>query len=158
MPTTRFFLTVFLLMFFSQNLLAADDASATQDRTAIAQADLAARKKLIRNNLPLSETEAHAFWRLYDAYEKQLTQLSKRRSANLGRLGADFEAMTDEKAAKYVRENLEMQRDRLKIMSQYFKEIGQILPGKKLARYYQIEYQIRAIIDAKISESIPLIK
>ncbi|WNV03506.1 hypothetical protein RP726_13720 [Candidatus Methylospira mobilis] len=152
------FLTTLWLAFSPLRVFAADDAKPVQTGVVIERADLAARKKLIHDNLPLTETESQAFWPLYEAYEKQLKQLGERRSANLGRLGENFEAMSEENAAKFIRENLKMQSDRLKITSQYFKELEQVLSGKNLARYYQIEYQIRATIDARISESIPLIK
>jgi hypothetical protein len=158
MHGTRFFLPLFFLAMFPHSLLfAADDAGHKQTGKAIEQADLAARKTLIRNNLPLTESEAQAFWPLYEAYEKQIAKLGERRSLFMGSLGENFEDMTDEKAMKLIHETLEQQQDRIKLTTRYFDQLAQVLPGNKLIRYYQIEYQIRAIIDAKISQSIPLI-
>jgi hypothetical protein len=158
MYSVRFFLPAFFLIFAPISLPAADTARPTQTLIATEHADIAARKTLIGNNLPLTETEAQAFWPVYEAYEKQLTKLGERRSAFMGKLGANFETMTDEKAAKIIYETLEQQQDHLKITAQYFKQLEQILPGNKLVRYFQIEYQIRATVDAKIAQSIPLMQ
>jgi hypothetical protein len=95
---------------------------------------------------------------MYEAYEEQIAKLSERRSAFMGKLGENFEAMTNEKAVKIIHDTLEQQLDRLKITTQYFKQLEQVLPGNKLVRYFQIEYQIRATIDAKIAQSIPLMQ
>ena len=159
MHRARVFLPLlFLLMFPHGSLLAADETSHVQMRKVSEQADLTARKTLIRNNLPLTETEAQAFWPMYEAYEEQIAKLSERRSAFMGKLGENFEAMTNEKAVKIIHDTLEQQLDRLKITTQYFKRLEQVLPGNKLVRYFQIEYQIRATIDAKIAQSIPLMQ
>jgi predicted GTPase len=158
MHATRAFLLLLLIFALPLgSLWAADETDKTPNRSDVIQADITARKKLIQKNLPLTETEAQAFWPMYEAYEEQITRLSERRSAFMGKLGQDFETMTDEKAAKIIRDTLEQQLDRIKITTQYFKQLEQILPGNKLLRYYQIEYQIRATIDAKIAQSIPLI-
>lgn len=153
MRTASVFSLAVLLIFLSKPLFAADPAPPGEPPTSYE-----ARKTLIRNNLPLTEAEAKTFWPLYDAFEKKITSFGKRRNSILEKLGENFEFMTDDQARQTVHENLKLQSDRLKIMAQYFRELESVLPGKKLARYYQLEYHIRAIVDAKILERIPLIQ
>ncbi|QFY41804.1 hypothetical protein F6R98_03480 [Candidatus Methylospira mobilis] len=156
MPASRVFW--FLLFLLHALLSDAEEGGQAQARNATVHADLAARKTLVRNNLPLTESEAQIFWPIYEAYEEQIAKLGERRSSFMGKLGEDFDAVvTNEKAAQIIHDTLDQQQNRNKITAQYFKQLEQVLPGNKLLRYFQIEYQLRAITEAKIVQSIPLV-
>jgi hypothetical protein len=154
-----FWSLLFLLISVHASLSDAEESSQAQTRNATVHADLAARKTLIRSNLPLTESEAQAFWPVYEAYEEQIAKLGERRSSFMGKLGEDFDAVvTKERAAQIIHDTLDQQQNRNKITAQYFKQLEQVLPGNKLLRYFQIEYQLRAITEAKIVQSIPLVQ
>ena len=43
-------------------------------------------------------------------------------------------------------------------MQTYMPRLRQALPEKKVARYYQLENKIRAVVDFELARSIPLVK
>jgi len=116
------------------------------------------RKKLVADNLPLTEAEALRFWPLYDKFEQELTKLTERRKAIINKLGEHYDDMSDAMAKQIVLEQLDYQDARLQLMKAYFPRFEKTLPLKKLARFYQIEGRIRAAVEAEIAERIPLIQ
>jgi len=116
------------------------------------------RKRLVAENLPLSETEAKVFWPLYEDFEKGLSALTQRRRGIINTLGENYDDMSDAMAKQITSDQLDYQEARLKLMRAYLPKFDKVLPPKKLARFYQIEARIRAAIDAEIAERIPLIK
>lgn len=115
------------------------------------------RRRLVADNLPLTEAEAQAFWPLYEHFERDLSALVQKRKGIINQLGENYDDMSDAMAKHITLEYLNYQEARLKMMRAYLPRFEKALPGKKLARFYQIEHKIRAAIDAEIAERIPLI-
>lgn len=130
----------------------------TQDSDAARQAANADRRRLVADNLPLSAAEASAFWPLYEHFEKDLSDLARRRQSLINKFGEHYDDMSDAVAKQIALEQLDYQEARLKLMKAYWPKFEKVLPAKKLARFYQIEGRIRAAIDAEIAERIPLIQ
>jgi hypothetical protein len=116
------------------------------------------RRRLVADNLPLTETEAQRFWPLYERFEQDISNLAEQRKAIINKLGEHYDDMSDAMAKQLVLGQLNYQEDRLKLMKAYLPRFEKTLPAKKLARFYQIEGRIRAAIEAEIAERIPLIK
>jgi hypothetical protein len=66
--------------------------------------------------------------------------------------------MTDDGAAKLLKEFMSIQGDRLKLQESYLPKFQKVLPAVKVARFYQIENKIRAVVDYDVASEIPLIK
>ncbi len=116
------------------------------------------RKRLVADNLPLTEAEARRFWPLYERFELEIAKLAERRKTIINTLGEHYDDMSDAMAKQLILEQLNYQEDRLKLMKSYLPRFEKTLPAKKLARFYQIEGRIRAAIEAEIAERIPLIQ
>lgn len=116
------------------------------------------RKRLVADHLPLTPSEAQHFWPLYDHYQRDLSNLVNRRMEIIARLGRHYDDMSDAVAREITIDSIELQEARLKLIKSYLPKFEKVLPAKKLARYYQIEARIRAVVDAEIAERIPLIK
>jgi hypothetical protein len=116
------------------------------------------RRRLVAEYLPLTPTEAHLFWPIYELFMKETAQLVDRRQAIVARLGENFDEMTDEVAMELTKETIEYQEARLKLLKTFLPKYEKVIPPKKLARYYQIESRIRAAVDVEIAKRIPLIK
>jgi hypothetical protein len=124
---------------------------------AVAEQSSQDRKRLVADNLPLSDSESKAFWPLYERFEKDLSALSQRRRTILNTLGENYDDMSNAMAKQITLDHLDYQEARIKLMKGYLNRFEKALPAKKLARFYQIEARIRATIDAEIAERIPLI-
>ena len=118
----------------------------------------AGKKVLIADNMQLSDSEAKAFWPVYESYQRDLAEVNDRIGKVIDDYAASYETMTDEAAAKLVAEVVAVEADRTKLMQSYLPRFQQMLPAKKVARYYQLENKIRAVLNYELATSIPLLK
>ncbi len=137
--------------------------SAPSDRPAdnmqILRDKIKADKKLVvAANMQLTESEAKAFWPVYDAYQKDLAKINKRAAKMIHSYADDWNAGTldNEKARKLISEFLSIQGDELKMMKSYIEKLNMLLPSTKVARYVQIENKIRTLVRYELAELIPL--
>jgi hypothetical protein len=129
------------------------------DNMAIVREALRANKKvLVAENMQLTETEATAFWPVYEEYQTEMSALGDRMVKLIENYGATHKVMTDEVAGKLVKEAIAIQADRAKLQEKYLPRFEKVLPMTKVARYYQIENKVRAVVDYDISSQIPLVE
>jgi hypothetical protein len=118
----------------------------------------AAKKLLIADNMQLSDSEAKAFWPVYESYQRDLAEVNDRIGKVIDDYAASYETMTDEAAAKLVAEVVAVEADRTKLMQSYLPRFQQMLPARKVVRYYQLENKIRAVLNYELASNIPLVK
>lgn len=116
------------------------------------------RKRLIAENLNLTEAEARRFWPVYEAFERDLLELTEKRRRVIAKFGENYEAMTDAMAREILNDRLELEEERTRLRRLYVTRFEKVLPIRKLARYYQIESKIRAAVEAGIAQELPLLK
>jgi len=131
----------------------AQDAAETQAARADIQAE---RTKIVAANLQLTEPEAAKFWPLYNEYRTKHSQLGDRAIALINDFAANYDALTDEKAKDLLKRQLDLDDDRLKLQRSYAGKFDKVLPPKKVARYYQIERKLDAMVAYEAAKSIPL--
>ena len=128
------------------------------DNTALVLEKLKADKKLlVGDNMGLTETEAKAFWPVYDAYQADLGKLNQRTIAMVKTYAASYKSMTDVVAKSLLDEAIAIERDRVALLTSYRPKFGAVLSPIKEARYYQIENKIRAILNYEMADAIPLV-
>ena len=117
------------------------------------------KKLLVSANMDLTESEAKAFWPVYDAYQKDLMGINKRIAKLIDSYAADYQAntFTDMKAEKLTAEYVDIQKAESDLQSSYAQKLGKVLPPKKALRYLQIENKIRAVINYELAAEIPLV-
>ena len=138
-------------------------AAGAQDKPAetmeIVREKIRADKKLlIAENMQLTESEAKAFWPVYDGYQARLQKLTEHTLALIQDYGDHYLTMSDEAARKLVGEYLAIQAERVKLMQTFLPKFRQVLPEKKVMRYYQLENKISAVVDYALAANIPLVK
>ena len=116
----------------------------------------AERKLLVSRALELTDAEASAFWPVYDAYAADQRALNDRLVKVIESFAADYDTLTDERAEELLEDSLSIREDRNQLRRSYLKRFSKTLTGKKLARFYQIDSKIDALLDAKIAAAIPL--
>jgi hypothetical protein len=133
----------------------------TQDNMQILRDKIKADKKLlVAANMPLTETEAKAFWPVYDQYQKDLTAINRRMVKLIESYAADYQAntLTDEKAKKLTADYVAIEKAEARLQESYVPKLSKVLPPKKVARYLQIENKIRAAIKYELAGEIPLVQ
>ena len=135
-------------------------SSAAAQQKGDVQADRAQiqaeRTKLVSENLPLSEAEREAFWPVYDRYRDDMRQLNDRTVALIDAYARRYEALSDLEAETYLKEMHDVQDAQLSLKRSYVGKFRKILPPRKVARYFQIENKMDAIVAYQLSQVVPL--
>jgi hypothetical protein len=133
------------------------DPAAEADVSILLSAIRANRKALVAINLQLTDEESAKFWPVYDRYQKDINELGDRLVSLIGDYTASFSDMTNDKAMKIVDDYLTIDAERVKVKRSYVEEFARILPGRKVARFYQIENKMDAVLRFDLASTIPVI-
>ena len=115
------------------------------------------KKALVAVNLALSDEEARAFWPVYDRYQAELTVVGDRLLQLIEDYKRAFGTITDDEARKLVDAYLAVQRDRAALLQSYVEPFAEVLPGRTLMRFYQIENKIHTVMLYELAETIPVV-
>jgi len=116
------------------------------------------KKLVVAENMGLTESEAKAFWPIYDAYQKDLAQLNDRLSKLIETYAGYYnnKTLTDANAKELTAEAMAIETAELDLKKSYLPKLYSVLPAVKVARYIQIENKIRAIVKLQIAAAVPL--
>jgi len=139
--------------------------SAAQDKPAdnmqILREKIKADKKLlVAANMDLTESEAKAFWPVYDQYQKDLQKINQRIVKVIEGYAEDYRnrSLSDDKARKLIDEALAIDKAEADLKSAYAPKLTKVLPARKAMRYLQIENKIRAVVRYDIASGVPLVR
>lgn len=118
----------------------------------------AQKRAFVGVNMQLTDAEDAKFWPVYDSYQKDLGKINEKIAAMIVDYAKNYETLTDGKANQLLRTNLALDRDLLKLRESYLPKFSAVLPQKKVARYYQLENKIQAVIRFDLADQIPLVK
>ena len=116
------------------------------------------RQAVVAANLGLNESESAVFWPLYRDYRNAVNQAADARVDILRRLFSDYETLTDDDAMSLLDDHLAFEKEMLKIRTSYAKKMSKVLAGRTVARFFQIENKMDAIIDYEMAGEIPLVR
>jgi hypothetical protein len=116
------------------------------------------KKLFVSENMGLTESEAKAFWPVYDSYQKDWMKLNDRAIAVIKDYADNHNSMTNDKAKKLIDEYVGIQADQQKMRESYLPRFRKVLPDIKVARYYQLENKISAVVNYELARNIPLVK
>jgi hypothetical protein len=71
---------------------------------------------------------------------------------------ANYETMSDDVAKNLLDDSLSIDSDHQKLRQSYLSKICGVLPDKKVARYYQLESKIDAVLEYEMAKIIPLVQ
>ncbi len=115
-------------------------------------------KKLVDENLGLTDDQAKVFWPIYDRYDVALLELSNERLDVIADYMLDFYDLSDEKAESLLKRVFEIDQKKLDIQKEYFDKFNAVLPATLVGKFYQIDNHIDLLISLQRTESIPLIQ
>ena len=116
------------------------------------------RKALVAVNLGLSADEASKFWPVYDRYQKEIAATGDRMAATIQEYTAGFTTLSNDKAVQLVDAYLAVEAERVKIRQSYVAEFAKVVPGRTVARFYQIENKMDAVVRYDLAAAIPVIE
>ena len=137
--------------------------AAAQDKPAdnmqfVVEKIRADKKLFIAENMQLTETEAKAFWPVYERYQDEQFLLRARTEKLIRDYADAYQQMTDDTARRLLDESLTIQSLDLKVRQAYLAEFRKVLPDVKVVRYYQMESKVQAVLLYELAAKIPLVK
>src|SRR3974390_1747060 len=116
------------------------------------------KKVLIAANMNLTEAEAKAFWPIYEAYQKDLYKLNDQIATTIVAYAKEYNAnsLTDAKARQLLDQSIAIDEAETRLKKSYMPKLAKVLPGRKVARYMQLENRVRALVRYEIAGEVPL--
>jgi len=108
--------------------------------------------------MKLTESEANAFWPVYEAYQAELGKLRDREVKLIEKFAASHATMSDDAAKNLLDDSLSIDLDHQKLRQSYLAKFRGILSDTKVARYYQLESKINAFMEYELARRIPLVR
>jgi hypothetical protein len=135
-------------------------AGATNKMEILRQKLSADKRLVVADNMNLTDSEAKAFWPIYDAYQQDLYKINLRmvKVINDYALAYNKGAVLNDTAKKLLDESIAIELAEAQLKQSYVPKLGKALPAAKVARYIQIENKIRAIIRYELAGAIPLVE
>ena len=120
----------------------------------------AGRVEIIRDELFMTEDESANFWPVYEEYHAEFMTVRDRQTMIVTEFlkGNRAGTLDNDYAEDFIKNNFEIRSDLLKIQEKYIRRFHQILPALKVARFYQLESQMDAQVDARLAVFVPLIE
>jgi hypothetical protein len=161
LSNTRLFLVASLACMLSGGVVHAADTGAADvpqaEQRILLDTIRANRKALVAVNLDLSPEEAGKFWPLYDRYQKEISAIGDRVVSIVDEYTATFRDLSNDKAVKLMESYLAAEGERLQVRRSYLGEFAKILPGRTVARFYQIENKMDAVLRYDLAATIPVV-
>jgi len=117
------------------------------------------RIEIIKEEMRFTEDEAAAFWPVYEEYQSDLTNVRNRYADLLTTYSDAYRAGTvsEEFAEQMTDDYLNIQDDLLKVKRKHLGTFRNVLPARKVTRFYQLENKIDAELAARLALVVPLI-
>jgi len=131
-----------------------------------AQDDLQSASEVIRNQrkiyiekiMELTPQEKGAFWSLYAEYESGLSKIRGKRIELAMNIVQNRGILSDAEAIAMLNQKLRIDVDELKFKLSYVAKFMRVLPGRKVARFYQAENRFDTAAISELYRNIPVIR
>ena len=149
----------FVLLGFLILSTLAGPARAQRDEIEVTRASIQAdRQKIVAVAMGLSEEKGQAFWPIYREYRQDMAKSGDKMVALLENYASKYDTMTDADAETLLKDYINVQKQELDTKTKWMKKFKNVLGGKDLARFYQVESKLDTIIRYDLAQSIPLVK
>lgn len=118
------------------------------------------KQALVAANMDLTDTEAKAFWPVYDQYQYELNVINDRLASIILAYADAYNSgpVQDATARKLLSEAIAIDDSELRLRRDYAARLMRAIPAAKVARYLQIESKIRAAVRYELAANIPLVQ
>jgi hypothetical protein len=116
------------------------------------------RQAIVAAAMGLSESQGATFWPLYREYRQDMAKTGDKMLGLLENYGSKYDTMNDEDATKLMNDFMSLQKEELDVKTRWMKKMKKVLPGRDLARFFQVENKLDTIVRYDVAQSIPLVK
>jgi hypothetical protein len=119
----------------------------------------AAKADIVAKTMEMDSTTAAAFWPIYKLYEAESVKLGDEQMAIVHDYAKAWnsKALTDAAAKDLMTRAVALEDKKAALNKKYIDEMLKVLPAKTVARFYQVNSRVNALITLSLSSEIPLI-
>jgi len=117
------------------------------------------RKKIVAANVNLTKTESKKFWPLYNDYIAEIDKANNKRVKLIAEYRDAYvnKTLSDRQALKLLNGYQLYEQVKLRTRNTFVQKFKEILPPKKVVRFFQVENKLDAIINFELAGGIPLV-
>ena len=134
----------------------AQDQSVVDDQQLLLSQIQADRSAIVLKSMKLDDTQMRAFTPVFDAYQADRKKLADRAVELVNSYAANYDSMTDDAAKDILKSWFKLQDDETRLVKDYAKKMGKVLPPAKVLRFVQIENKLTTILRLPTVRGIPL--
>lgn len=113
---------------------------------------------IIGASMQFSSENAAKFWPLYNKYEQQRKAINDERIAVIKDYASNFAQMTDARALELTHRAIAAEEKAEGAKKAFIAELEKALPGKVVARFYQVHSRIDTLVQLTLAAQIPLVQ
>jgi len=141
----------------AQNTEKVTDAAAAE--IAQVRADIQKdRNAIVGAAMDLTDKQTGPFWELYTQYRAARKPAADRIAALIAEYAKTMDTMTDAQAGKLLTEMLSIQKQEAATKADWAVKFQAKLPGKVVARFFQVDNKLDAIIMFQLAAEVPLVQ
>jgi hypothetical protein len=129
-----------------------------QDIQLLRQDIRSKKKQLIAANLTLTADEATKFWPVYDEYTTELVKINDTKYAAIKEYAEKWGTMTNDQALALINKSLGVDESVSKLRIKYVPIFQKVIPGTKVATFFQLDRRLQMLIDAQLASQLPLVQ
>ena len=136
-------------------------AETNKDEIELTRAIIKVQKKqIVAKNMNLTSDEKDQFWAVYREYQGKMDSVNDLEVKIITDYADALKnnSLTDETAAKMLDAYFSWVSKRLATRKSFVDKFKEVLPDKKVTRFYQTENKLEAIIDFELARQIPLVQ
>ena len=131
------------------------------DQLEQSRIELEAKKKVnISNNLNLNSQESESFWNIYSDYERELGLLQKEYFDLIREFSSLYKknSLSENSASNMLDKHFSIEERKVALKKSYRDRFQEIMPVKKVMRFYQNDNKMDSLIRCDIAKRLPLIE
>jgi len=141
----------------AQNTEKVTDAAAAE--IAQVRADIQKdRNAIVGAAMDLTDKQAGPFWELYTQYRAARKPSADRIAALITEYAKTMDTLTDAQAVKLLDEMQSIQKQEAATKIEWAAKFKQKLPGKIVARFFQVDNKLDAIVLFQLAAEVPLVE
>jgi len=118
----------------------------------------ARKQEAVAAALELTNEESKAFWPLYEEYQGHLQKVHEKILGLVRAHAKEDQSLSEQQAETMLTRYVDMESELLELKKTYIKRFRDILPSKKVFKYFQLESKLEAGLRHELATNIPLAK
>jgi hypothetical protein len=136
-----------------------NNAQITDQDIQLLRQDLRSKKKqLVASNLNLTDEQAIKFWPVYNQYIAEQTKIHDQKYAIIKEFATSWGTITDAQAIDLTKRALTVDDQVAQLRIKYVPNFMQVLPGKLVATFFQIDRRLQMMVDLQLMSQLPLVQ